>query len=1299
MLLIGNEMLYFGPEMERSLLNQNQIRHYGGRVQDDYTRNDEEFGIHIEGIFIPFEMTGTTISFESRFPSNQEIDDLPHIVMTSPETWKPKEVNLRHISKVQSVPINRRNLEAETDLVLGQISSCYLEEETNSRIIASAITTDRHSKVSAENMSKKWKIGIETAKRTMQVTTQQGVRTALHPITRMYRVDHLQSNKKRLNSHFYCDSLIAKTKSLRGNNGAQVYTNGKFTSVYPWRLKSEVGQTLNDFCADVGIPEQLTGDLAAEQTGPNTDFMAAVRHYRIKMHWAEKGRHNQNHHAEREIGILKERWKQRMTQKSVPKRLWDYGLVYEGEILSRISRGNDGRTGYEELTGNTPDIAEWLDFEFYDLVWCYYKTDGDIGEPVQRLARWLGISHRVGSDMSYWVLTNSGKVISSTTVQHVTQENMDEAATKLKVETFNQEVNTRLDDTNFQSNDMPGTSPYLEDILLKEEEETVGTSGIIPPDAEYADMMEDNRMDADDFADSEEMDKYIGAQLLLDVGGETLQARVVKRSEELDGTKKGKGHRNPIFDTRAYMVELGDGSVAEYTANIIAENIYSQIDSEGRQQALMKEISDFRKDGTAIAREDGFTISSNGNRTPKVTTRGWQLLVEWKDGTSDWIDLKDLKESNPVEVAEFAMHNQIQDEPAFAWWVKTVISHKNRIISKVKSKYWKTSHKFGIKLPHTVDEALAIDKQTGTDYWTKAIDKELAKIKVSWEARDDLTVEEVRAGKGLIGYTEIRCHMIFDVKMDFTRKARFVAGGHMTEAPISITYSSVVSRDSVRIAFLYAALNDLDILACDISNAYLNAPCLEKIWFLGGNETGEDRGKVLVLCRALYGLRSSGASWRSTLAKTITYKGYENTIADPDVWRRKARRPDGSEYYELLLTYVDDILCISLDPKATIDFIGDVYEIKKGSEKRPDTFLGAQIYRHHLEDGTYAWAMSSEKYVKSAIVTVEALLDEDEGEVRYHLKTTAKTPFPTSYKPELDLTKELREDMISRYRQLIGILRWSVEIGRLDVYLETALLSQYLASPREGHLEAVYHIFAYLKANKKCAVVFDPAPVALDEDTFASVSQEEWKEFYGDLQEELPPRMPDPLGKPMDITCFVDADHAGNIVTRRSHTGILIFIQNAPIIWFSKKQNTVESSSFGSEFVALRAARDMIVALRYKLRMFGIPISGPSSVLCDNQGVVKNSSLPESTLSKRHNAINYHSVREAVAAQIIRVGKEDGETNLADPFTKVLGRMKRYDMFSKITYSSMYGKEGPPEPQSTAAAMPEPPLKRARFEG
>ena len=156
--------------------------------------------------------------------------------------------------------------------------------------------------------------------------------------------------------------------------------------------------------------------------------------------------------------------------------------------------------------------------------------------------------------------------------------------------------------------------------------------------------------------------------------------------------------------------------------------------------------------------------------------------------------------------------------------------------------------------------------------------------------------------------------------------------------------------------------------------------------------------------------------------------------------------------------------------------------------------------------------------------------------------------------------------------------------------------------------------------------------------------------------------MPKARGHPVTMSAFVDANHAGNVITRRSHSGIFIFVQNAPIIWFSKRQNTVEAATFGSEFVALRICKELIVALRYKIRMFGIPIDGPANVFCDNRGVVKNVSIPESTLMKKHNSINYHAVREAAAAGILRVGKEDGETNLADLLTKVLNGEKRWNI-------------------------------------
>ena len=114
----------------------------------------------------------------------------------------------------------------------------------------------------------------------------------------------------------------------------------------------------------------------------------------------------------------------------------------------------------------------------------------------------------------------------------------------------------------------------------------------------------------------------------------------------------------------------------------------------------------------------------------------------------------------------------------------------------------------------------------------------------------------------------------------------------------------------------------------------------------------------------------------------------------------------------------------------------------------------------------------------------------------------------------------------------------------------------------------------------------------------------------------MPPKMPEPLGQSVSIHAFVDANHAGNVVTRRSHSGIIIYVNNAPIIWFNKRQNTVESSTFGSELVSMRICRDLIVSLRYKLRMFGLNVQGPAYTYCDNAGVVKNVSVPQSILVK-----------------------------------------------------------------------------------
>jgi hypothetical protein len=186
-------------------------------------------------------------------------------------------------------------------------------------------------------------------------------------------------------------------------------------------------------------------------------------------------------------------------------------------------------------------------------------------------------------------------------------------------------------------------------------------------------------------------------------------------------------------------------------------------------------------------------------------------------------------------------------------------------------------------------------------------------------------------------------------------------------------------------------------------------------------------------------------------------------------------------------------------------------------------------------------------------------------------------------------------------------------LGRIDIHLPVALLAQYLAQPRIGHLEQAFHIFAYLKHHDRSQIILDPSRLQVNEQSFIKA---DWTDFYHDAKDTMPPNAPEPRGNSVIMSCFVDADHAGNKVTRQPHTGVIIFFNKAPIIWFSKHQNTVETSMFGSEFIAARIAIELVEARRYKLWKFGIPIEGPTSCYIDNESVVSSSTQPESTLKK-----------------------------------------------------------------------------------
>jgi hypothetical protein len=322
-----------------------------------------------------------------------------------------------------------------------------------------------------------------------------------------------------------------------------------------------------------------------------------------------------------------------------------------------------------------------------------------------------------------------------------------------------------------------------------------------------------------------------------------------------------------------------------------------------------------------------------------------------------------------------------------------------------------------------------------------------------------------------------------------------------------------------------AALNDLDVLSADVQEACLNAQTKEKVYTIAGLEFGADKvGRPVLINRALYGLKSSGARWRDHMAATLREANFVSCKGDPDVWMRPNVKPNGDKYWEYVLCYVDDILCVSNEPQTVMDYLASRYTLKKGSVKEPDVYLGAEVKKWTIEGADnltkVCWAMLSDLYVNRAVTEVERNLDE----IGERLSTKVSTPMSQGYCPEVDTTPELDAKRANCFQGLVCAMPWICELGRIDMILvDVAMLSRFLAAPRRGHLDQVFHIFAYLKRYNRSSMVFDETQPLLDESRFHKC---DWSEYYPGACEAVPPDAPEVRGQSVLMSCFVNADHA-----------------------------------------------------------------------------------------------------------------------------------------------------------------------------
>ena len=1118
--------------------------------------------------------------------------------------------------------------------------------------------------VTAETLSKIWRIDYETAARTLKVTTQLNHQGGNETLSRHFGTNDRMLRYKRIQSEFYTDTFFVtgKARSIRGYTCMQIFVSDKgFVKVYPMRHQREYPLALKLFAKDVGAPEILVADPHPSQKSHDVKAFCNQIGTTLKLleestQWANR--------AELYVGLLKESTRKDLAARHSPLVLWDYCAERRAMIFCLTARNLfqlQGTTPYTATFGEEGDISNLCRFDWYD--WVYF-WDGSAKYPFPKLSlgRCLGPVKNEGNEMCQAILKQNGKVVPRRSCRPL---NAGELAASNEVEVrkraeFDAAIKQKLGDSfSLPTHVQPQQAGDSKDASNPQDETFDPFTGVEEP---HIEVPEADCVDATGkpILQQSLADTLIHSEVLLPHGEDLQMAKVLRRSVNPEGRVIGNANDNPLLNTLMYDVEFPDGNIKKYAANIIAENVLVNCDSEGFYSSQMSCIVDHKCDGSAVPMEQKYIKSKNGQMKLRPTTVGWSFNIKWKDGTSDWVPLKILKESNPVDIAEYAVARGIDDEPAFAWWIPYTLRKRDVIVSAINTRVRRKTHKYGIEVPSSLKDAIRLDTLAGDSKWSDAHKMEMMNVGVAFEILPN-------GEKAPPGWSKASGHLIFDVKMDFTRKARWVKDGHRTPDPKTSTYAGVVSRESIRIALTYAALHQIDVKCADIKNAYLQAPSSEKHFINCGPEFGlENVGKVALIRRALYGGKAAGRDFWHHLRSCMEHLKFESSKADPDVWFRASKRKDGTPYYEYVLLYTDDCLVISDNAEAILrNEIGKSFTLKEKSIGNPGQYLGGKLRKVTLDNGVDCWGFSSTQYVQDAVNNVEQYL-KSKGK---KLVPKAPAPMTNGYRPEIDISEELPEDEASYYHSLIGVLRWIVELGRVDINTEVSMMSSHLALPRRGHLDEVFHIFAYLKKKHNSEMVYDPTEVEIDR---AAFPREDWSySIYGDdnLEEVLPLNMPIPLGKSFTCRVYVDSDHAGDQVTRRSRTGFIVFLNSAPIYWSSKKQTSCETSTYGSELLAMKQATEFVRGLRYKLRMMGIPVDEPAFVFGDNQSVLANTTNPGSTIKKKCHSIAYHFVREGCSRDEWRTAYIKTAENIADLLTKPLpSGEKRWYFVSKILH-------------------------------
>ena len=617
-----------------------------------------------------------------------------------------------------------------------------------------------------------------------------------------------------------------------------------------------------------------------------------------------------------------------------------------------------------------------------------------------------------------------------------------------------------------------------------------------------------------------------------------------------------------------------------------------------------------------------------------------------------WEPMENIKRDDPVSLAKYAQEMKLTNQSRWKWANNYLKRDKRfaRMLRQVhlyKKKTNTVKYNFGVRIPKSIREARLLDKMNGNTKWDDAIEKELRALYEEHNCFEKLKDKNEIPN----GYKYVPLLWVFAVKFDLRHRARCVAGGHVTDDLEQDVYSGVVDLETAKIALVAAILTQLQIVAADISSAYIQAFTIEKIYTIAGPEWSllGLEGTVLIVRKALYGLKASGAMWHRKLADNLREMNFQPCTADHDFWIK-----DMKDHYEYIAVIVDDLLIFSKNGMKIINHMKEKYGYQFKGVGKPEYYNGADFL--FTREGFPV--MHCKTYVTNVCDRIEKVLGI---KLKYY-----GSPMEVGDHPENDETDFLASGDITIYQMLIGCAQWAITLGRFDIQYATNSLARFAALPREGHKKRAIRIFGYLRHHPKARTIYDPCPLNLESIKF---EDHDWTDLYPFAEEHIPEKALKPYNDhALDLTILIDASFASCDMTKRSMTAVIAILGSTVVKTHCKRQHTVETSTYGAEIVALRIGVEIALEIRYKLRMMGIKFNPVTNVLCDNLSVVINAQFPTSSLKKKHNAVAYHKIREAVAAGIIRIGHIAGALNLADILTKPLGPKQHYELLKHVLF-------------------------------